>query len=73
MLNTKLQEYIPIKDALYGLPKLGNKEEKGVYIENDSVGYKFRINSVDQKNSNTYLDTINKSSSRNSQIFSISL
>ncbi len=63
LLNTKAEEHIPIKDALYGLPKLGNKEKKGGYVENDSVGYKFRINPVDQKDSNAYLDTINKSQS----------
>ena len=63
LLNTKKQEHIPIKDALYGLPKLGNKEKKGGYVENDSVGYKFRINPVDHKDSNAYLDTINKSQS----------
>lgn len=68
LLNTKVTEFIPISQALEFLPKLGNKEQKSAYLENDVSGYKF-TNKLDWSSTgNDYLNKINKN--RNISILS---
>jgi DNA (cytosine-5)-methyltransferase 1 len=60
LLNTKEEDFIPISQALEFLPKLGNKEQKSAYIENDNSGYKFTNKLAWSSIGNEYLDKINQ-------------
>ena len=44
LLSTKVGDFIPISQALDFLPKLGNKEQKSAYLENDISGTNLQTN-----------------------------
>ena len=60
LMEVRLESHTPLKQALHELPKLGNKNKKGGFIENEVVGFKFTKNNDISESSNTYLKSINK-------------
>ena len=60
LLNIKVGDFIPISQALEFLPKLGNKEQKSAYLENDISGYKFTNKLEWSSTGNEYLNKINQ-------------
>ena len=60
LMGIEINSHTPLKQALHNLPKLGNKDKKGGYIENDIVGHKFTEHKDADVSSNSYLQIINK-------------